>query len=197
MRTFSVVGRPGSCTSPSTPTPAAASCSHNRSPAASAPIVPTSVARPPSTAMLFATLAAPPSRRCSDSNRTTGTGASGEMRVTRPTMKRSSMTSPTMRIGRPEKRPISCWARSAWRDGRGSKYEVRSQKYERQTAESGCEKSYFILRTSSCVLRTSCFVGGEGERDDDQEQHQKLGVAEVVLEESRREHRGDRGECGG
>ena len=40
--------------------------------------------RPPSDATLRATLAAPPSRYSSRVNRTTGTGASGEMRSTLP-----------------------------------------------------------------------------------------------------------------
>ena len=47
--------------------------------------------------MLCATLAAPPMRFSSRSNWTMGTGASGEMRVTRPIRNWSSITSPTTR----------------------------------------------------------------------------------------------------
>ena len=81
-RTFSVVGLAASSTSPSTDAPAAVSSARSRSAAASFPTIPTSDTRPPSARMLCATLAAPPRRTCSDRKRTTGTGASGEMRVT-------------------------------------------------------------------------------------------------------------------
>src|SRR5579864_7842038 len=111
MRTFSVVGRPGSSTMPSALMAAAASCSRSRWPAASTPTTPTSSARPPSAAMLWATFAAPPIRTYSDWNRTTGTGASGEIRVTDPTTKRSSITSPTTRTGTPRNRAIRSDAR--------------------------------------------------------------------------------------
>src|SRR4051812_29037202 len=37
----------------------------------------------------------------------------------------------------------------------------------------------------------------ERQRDEHEEQHQEFGVAEVVLEESGRQHRGDGGEAGG
>ena len=51
--------------------------------------------------------------RYSDWKRTTGTGASGEIRVTRPTMKRSSITSPTTSTGRPANRATRSRARPA------------------------------------------------------------------------------------
>src|SRR5262245_26775858 len=62
--------------------------------ASSRPVIATSVVCPPSATTLLATFAAPPIRYMSWSCATTGTGASGEMRVTRPTMNLSSMASP-------------------------------------------------------------------------------------------------------
>ena len=109
---------------------------------------------PPSAAMLCATLAAPPSRTCSDSNRTTGTGASGEMRVTRPTMKRSSITSPTT---------------STRQAG-----ESRRRDRARGAASSARQRH---------ATAADATVGRGRQRDDHQEQHQDFGVAEVVLEQ--------------
>ena len=79
-------------------------------------------------------------------NCTTGTGASGEIRVTRPTMNRSSMTSPTTSTGRPAKRATRSRARAG---------VERRQRHAERTA-----------RTRA--------VGGERQRDEDQEQHQEL-----------------------
>src|SRR5512142_819283 len=104
-----------------------------------------SVGAPPSAWMLWATFAAPPSRNSSRSKRTTGTGASGEMRS----------TSPTTTTGRPDRRAISWRASDA-----------------------------FMHRVGRRLF------GGEGQRDHDEQQHQELGVAEVVLEEAGGEHRG-------
>ena len=53
-----------------------------------------------------------------DSNTTTGTGASGEMRPTRPIRKRSSITSPSTTMRREENRSISSCARDAAIAGR-------------------------------------------------------------------------------
>src|SRR6185503_14610884 len=66
-----------------------------RSPAASLPITPTTDPRAPSATRFASTFAAPP--RCTDSRRTstTGTGASGEIRVTSPQTNSSSITSPS------------------------------------------------------------------------------------------------------
>ena len=69
-----------------------------RAPAASGPLPPISVARPPRETTLRATLPAPPSDSASRSTASTGTGASGEILETRAYRKRSSMTSPTTRI---------------------------------------------------------------------------------------------------
>ena len=111
--------------------------------------------------MLCATLAAPPSRACSDSNWTTGTGASGEILVTRPMMKRSSMTSPTTSTGRPAKRATRSRARRGV-DGRQRHHDVDGAR----TAAAG----------SVTMIRNS---------------HQHFGVAEVVLEEAGGQQRGD------
>ena len=79
----------------------------------SVPVTATSVADPPSAATLLATLAEPPMRCSSWSNVTTGTGASGEIRVTRPTMNLSSMASPTTSTCAPAKLRVICCARSS------------------------------------------------------------------------------------
>ena len=55
-----------------------------RAPGSSSPITPTSVALAPSTTALNATFAAPPRRSSLRVTRTTGTGASGEIRETSP-----------------------------------------------------------------------------------------------------------------
>jgi len=62
--------------------------------AGSRPTTPNSSVRAPRAERLRATLAAPPGMKLSRSKSTTGTGASGEMRATRPQMNWSSMTSP-------------------------------------------------------------------------------------------------------
>src|SRR5207248_1769678 len=112
--------------------------------------------------MLCATLAAPPIRCVSWSNVTTGTGASGEIRVTRPTMNVSSIASPMTRMCAPEKAETRTVARSGASGG----------------------SSIFAAR------------GRERQRDEHEEKHQELGVAEVVLEEAGGEHRRNGGECG-
>ena len=53
-------------------------------PAASLPIMPATAVRPPRTRMLHATLLAPPGMLVSLTTLTTGTGASGEIRLTVP-----------------------------------------------------------------------------------------------------------------
>ena len=67
-----------------TPTPS--SSWRSSSPAPSFPAVPTTVQVAPSAATLAATFPAPPTAEDSSSTWTTGTGASGEMRSTRPEM---------------------------------------------------------------------------------------------------------------
>ncbi len=93
-RVLRVVGRDGSTMRPVAER-ARASIRPRRSAAAgSSPTTPTRVTAAPSARALCATLAAPPGRLNSRSSSRTGTGASGEMRVTRPIMKWSSITSP-------------------------------------------------------------------------------------------------------
>src|SRR5271165_5004632 len=67
----------------------------------SLPAKPTSVTRAPSWARFMAALAAPPGRSSRRVARTTGTGASGEMRSTSPQTYWSSITSPTTSTGTP------------------------------------------------------------------------------------------------
>ncbi len=97
MRVLTVVGLPSSATMSDSSSPAA-SISRNsprtRSPARSSPMTPTREARAPSARRFASTLAAPPSRADSRRMSTTGTGASGEMRVTSPHTNSSSITSP-------------------------------------------------------------------------------------------------------
>ena len=57
-----------------------------REPASSGPMKPATVHRAPSAARFSATLAAPPAVHVSRAMSTTGTGASGEMRVASPQM---------------------------------------------------------------------------------------------------------------
>ncbi len=84
MRVLTVVRRVRSTTSPLTSTPRAARSAASVRPEASSPTRPTSRGAAPSEARLCATLAAPPRENVSRSTATTGTGASGEMRSTRP-----------------------------------------------------------------------------------------------------------------
>src|SRR5438093_1808190 len=124
--------------------------------------------------MLCATFDAPPSRTCSDWNCTTGTGASGEMRVTRPTMKRSSITSPMTRTRTPAKRASRSDARAGVSSG---------------SVTSGSPDGPHLWRAGVPNR-------GGGQRDDDQEEHLHFGIAEVVFEESGGQQRGDRREAG-
>ena len=96
-----------------------------------------------------------------------GTGASGEMRVTLPTMKRSSMTSPT----------TSTWwpATAAPRArGRARGSSGGSVMRERRTAAGRAAANGSVMTQ--------------------QQHHQELGIAEVVLEQPGGQHRGHRGE---
>jgi hypothetical protein len=65
-------------------TPAAASREVSSSAGASRPVTETSEGEAPRAARFTATLAAPPQTEDSEVTRTTGTGASGEMRFTEP-----------------------------------------------------------------------------------------------------------------
>src|SRR6185503_10791125 len=94
MRTLVVVTRSESAARQPASMPASRQPRVSRLPLPSWPMTPISVAWPPSAVMLCATLAAPPMRCVSSRNATTGTGASGEMRVTRPTRNVSSIASP-------------------------------------------------------------------------------------------------------
>ena len=64
--------------------PCCSSSARKRVAASSLPTTVSSVTRAPSILTFNATLAAPPSRSSSRETRTTGTGASGEMRSTAP-----------------------------------------------------------------------------------------------------------------
>ena len=95
MRILVVVLRRAEVTRLRQPMRSEASRSRSVLPASSRPITPANSAVPPSAVTLRATLAAPPGMRFSRSKSTTGTGASGEIRLTRPQTNWSSITSPT------------------------------------------------------------------------------------------------------
>src|SRR6185436_16776199 len=80
---------------PSQPTFCVSNRRFKLAPASSLPIAPSNSVAALRAVRLRATLAAPPGIEFSRSNSTTGTGASGEIRATRPQMNWSSMTSPT------------------------------------------------------------------------------------------------------
>ena len=84
MRDFTVVGRAGSSITPPVASPRSSRVARSRRPSSSAPTTPSSTGSAPSALRLAATFAAPPSVKLSRSISTTGTGASGEMRSTRP-----------------------------------------------------------------------------------------------------------------
>jgi hypothetical protein len=86
-RVLRVVGRAGSTTSPRAAMPRPSSSPRRSVAAPSSPTSPTRVTCAPSARALWATLAAPPGTLNSRSNSTIGTGASGDIRLTRPTMK--------------------------------------------------------------------------------------------------------------
>ena len=112
MRVLSVVGRADPASTSASSTPAAVSASRTRVPAASRPTTPASTAWPPSARTLVATLPAPPTWSLRPVTSTTGTGASGEMRLTRPHTNSSSITSPTTSTRRPASALTSLRARA-------------------------------------------------------------------------------------
>ncbi len=113
MRVLIVVGREPSLTSEPSAWKLLLSPTELRilSPAKSSPTKPTTHAFAPSATRFASTLAAPP--RCVDSRRmsTTGTGASGEIRVTSPQRNSSSITSPSTMMLRSPSLPSSSVAR--------------------------------------------------------------------------------------
>src|SRR4029450_3262838 len=124
--------------------------------------------RPPSEAMLWATFAAPPRRYSSRSNRTTGTGASGEMRSTRPIMNWSSMTSPMTVI----LRPANPDSRSATRHLRLCRRRLRPRGSERQRDQAEEQHQKFrvaevVLEHARCEHRDSCRESSGGHRRRD------------------------------
>ena len=94
IRVLMLVVRSKCCSRPSQPTRCSSSRLVNFFPASSRPMTPSASAEVFKAVRLRATLAAPPGMKLSRSNSTTGTGASGEMRETRPQMNWSSITSP-------------------------------------------------------------------------------------------------------
>src|SRR5690554_4211395 len=95
IRVLTVVCRPVSLIRPASSIPARSSSARSSAPSLSAPTAPASVHFAPSATTLAATFAAPPSARHCSSTRTTGTGASGDMRDALPWRYTSSITSPT------------------------------------------------------------------------------------------------------
>ena len=84
MRVFTVVRDRASTLAPVTDTPPRRSRAASSSPAWSRPSTPHTAARPPSDCTFHATLLAPPGMLFSRVTLTTGTGASGEIRLTPP-----------------------------------------------------------------------------------------------------------------
>src|SRR5688572_13299232 len=151
---------------PPVPTPVRPISDASRFPSSSWPTTPIVCTRPPIATMLLATFAAPPRRYSSRSYWTTGTGASGEMRSTRPTTKWSSITSPTIRIDRPaifSSRSCTCMSGGT---------------YGRNSGGRGGGRAF----------------GGVGKRDDDEKQHQEFRVVEIVFKHAGGHHRDDAGE---
>src|SRR5262245_9469768 len=117
MRVLIVVGRPATGRSPATPMPTSPKRRVRSAPSASSPCRPTGMASPPRATTLLATLPAPPSEALSRSTRTTGTGASGEMRLTLPHRKWSIIRSPRTTTRAPTKRAAMAAARARSRAG--------------------------------------------------------------------------------
>src|SRR6185295_4283368 len=109
---FTVVGLARSTITPSIPTPNSSNAARKRSAPMSSPITAIGTGAAPSETRFETTLPAPPSAIDWRSTSTTGTGASGEMRRTRPQMNSSSIKSPRTTIRLPEKAPASVVARS-------------------------------------------------------------------------------------
>ena len=84
MRSLTMVPAPANIIAHSTSTCESVSSQRSSTPAASLPIMPATAAFPPSARTLHATLLAPPGMLLSLATFTTGTGASGEIRVTDP-----------------------------------------------------------------------------------------------------------------
>ena len=102
-RVLREVRRCGSAKSPASSTPSRLSSWRNRLPGWSSPTNPRTSTWAPRATRLLTTLPAPPSVRVSRSTSTTATGASGEMRATRPQRYSSSMKSPATKTRRAEK----------------------------------------------------------------------------------------------
>src|SRR5262245_6876424 len=125
MRVLMVVGRPPAGRSPSTLIPASLKRLTRSSPSASSPRRPTGTALPPRATMLRATFPAPPGEALSRSIRTTGTGASGEIRPTLPQRKRSTIRSPRTTTRASRKRARMASARRASRSAAEGSTRVR------------------------------------------------------------------------
>src|SRR5277367_2972202 len=110
MRVFEIVGC-SATTIPEASTPAAVRIAVSWRISLSSPQKPAWVTLTPRPTRFMATLAAPPGELVVRTERSTGTGASGEMRSTSPQMERSSMTSPITRM-RKAANPLSISSRS-------------------------------------------------------------------------------------
>src|SRR5450631_124379 len=104
MRVLRVVGRSDTTIMPRVSTAISSKSVRARWPSASPPTAPTKATVAPSARRLFATLPAPPSVNEWLFTLTTGTGASGEIRLTRPQIHSSIITSPMTTTRRPAMR---------------------------------------------------------------------------------------------
>ena len=111
MRILVVVRRRAELTRLRQPMRSEASKSRRVLPASSLPITPAKSALPPRAVTLRATLAAPPGIKFSRSKSTMGTGASGEIRLTRPQTNWSSITSPMTHSRARDAAAKSSWSR--------------------------------------------------------------------------------------
>ncbi len=114
-RVLREVRRSRSAKRPAASTPSRAISWRRSCPGWSSPTSPRTSTRAPRATRLLTTLPAPPKVRVSRSTSTTTTGASGEMRSTRPQRYSSSMKSPATRTRRVEKPLRSRFCRVSWK----------------------------------------------------------------------------------
>ena len=165
MRVFTVVGRPrlrrrGAARSRRRPPPRARARRprprrrHRRAPP-----------RPPSARTFAATLPAPPTWKLSRSTSTTGTGASGEMRDTRPHRNSSSITSPTTSTRRPRIAETMARARAGERG-------LTRREPPRGRAARRANGTAVTSRTSISTSESPRLYSNEP-RDEDRRQHRQ------------------------
>src|SRR5690606_14859392 len=173
-RVFVIVGRPLLSTKRQSMPPRASS-PRSSSASGSHPTTPSRVVRAPSVARFTATFAAPPGRSSLVCTWTTGTGASGEMRLGPPNRERSSITAPATSTRATEKSGIASvtaayypYARDRESGGSDTRSQVRDeQREDRQRAKQADDEPVAPEQPSPQAELVADDAGGQTPRDED------------------------------